>query len=494
MTWIVLIFAASSLVLIAKNVQPLWMQYLVLAVSLALFIVSLVRGLPSPQKFQGWLKKKGGIFILFFFLAVLNLVARKYEQVADLSQSKVYALRQESINWLAKVKEPVKILIFIQNDDKSAPYADWLRKQIHGQTPNIEVEVKSINKEILLAQKYGVNRTGETVLTAGERWVKVGSFKEDILMPGLARLLSKTTLPLCFLIGHGEPDIQDPSPDGLVTLKNRLEDRGYKIEAVSLDQSSPEVVEGKCSALFVISSRTSFYSQEETSFQKLVHALHLPLLLALDPPVSPSVTRILKEEGLVLTSHLVINKENLKQRIPLTEIFLYPPTTVPHTPLTVTMDKKLYLPEVQGLELVEAAKNISVNHPSWTSFLTTPPGVIYNLLEDEAKPGPFTLAASSTKEVEGDLQPKMVVFGTGKIFQTKNLNYGDNQQMLVLAIRWLLEEKENIPWISEKAAEERYMILEPWENFWIKNLSLYGLPAFAFLCTFLFWLRRQIKG
>lgn len=487
MTWIVLIFAASSLILIAKNVQPLWIQYLVLAVSLALFIVSLVRGLPSPQRFQGWFKKKGGVFVLFFFLAVLNLVARKYEQVADLSQSKVYALRQESIDWLAKVKEPVTIFIFIQNDDKSAPYADWLRKQIHGQTPNIKLEVKNINKEILLAQKYGVNRTGETVLTAAERWVKVGSFKEDILMPGLARLLSKTTLPLCFLIGHGEPDIQDPRPDGLITLKNRLEDRGYKTEAVSLDQSSPEVLEGKCSALFVISPRTAFYSQEETSFQKLVHALHLPLLLALDPPVSPSVTRLLKEEGLVLTSHLVINKENLKQRIPLTEIFLYPPTTYPNTPLTVTMDKKLYLPEVQGLELAEDAKNISV---AWTSFLTTPPGGTYSLLEDEAKPGPFTLAASSIKEGN----PKMVVFGTGKIFQTKNLTYGDNQQMLVLAIRWLLAEKEDIPWISEKGAEERYMILEPWENFWIKNLSLYGLPAFAFLFTFLFWLRRQIKG
>lgn len=485
MTWIVLIFAASSLFLIAKNVQPLWIQYLVLAVSLALFIVSLVRGLPSPQRFQGVLKKKGGIFVLFFFLAVLNLVARKYEQVADFSQSKVYAIRQESIDWLSQIKEPVTIFIFLKNDDKTAPYADWLQKQIHSQTPHIEVKVKNINKEILLAQKYGVNRTGETVLTAGERWVKIGSFKEDALMPGLARLLSKATLPLCFLIGHGEPDVENQTPEGLITLKNSLEDRGYKIEAVSLDQSSPEELENKCAALFLMSPRTDFYSQEETSFRKLVRESHLPLLLALDPPVSPSVTRILKEEGLSLTSHLVINKDNLKQRIPLTEIFLYPPTVVPNTPLTITMDKKLYLPEVQGVELAEEGEIFS-----WTPFLNTPPGGAYNLLEDEAKSGSFVLAASSTKEGS----PKMVVFGTGKIFQTKNITYGDNQQMLVLAIRWLLAEKEDIPWISQKAAEERYMILETWENFWIKNLSLYGLPAFAFLLTFLFWLRRQLKG
>lgn len=484
MSWIVLGSILLTLFLLIKNVQPLWIQYLSFGISVALFVVTLFRSLPSPQNIKGWFQKRGLFIVLFIFLVILNILGRKYEQVIDVSQNKIYSLREKSTTWLKQVKEPVTILIFLTRDDKTSSYAEWLEKQMKHHTPFIRVEIKNINKEIMLAQKYEVRRTGETVLISGGGWVKVGNSREDILIPGLIRLLSKTTSSLCFLIGHGEPDIDDEGPEGLLYLKNYLSELGYKTKTISLDQSTPEEFKKECGVLLVVSPRTSFHSSEKAHLKELMQDHSFPLLFAIDPPVSPSVVKLLESEGVRQTGRLVIHRKNLAQKIPLTDIFLYPPPPIRGTPLETSLQKKLYFSHVQSLEL-DTTENVT-----WAPFLITPPNEPYELLEEEKKPGPFNLALWRSYQET----PQQIVFGTGQFFQTRYITYGDNQRLILSTLRWLLQEKENVFWAAEREALERYMVLEENEIFWIKIFSLYGFPALAFLGTLIYWGKRHWRS
>ncbi len=473
MTIITTLMTFVAIGLIFFNVQPVWIQLVAFATSATLFLIMIVRNLPKPQNIRHWFQKKSFLIISLSILVVLNVVARRYDHVFDLSKSKLYSLHSETIEWLKKIHDPVRILIFISSDDKTFAYAEWLQKEIDHHASSIHVEIKSINKEITLAQRYEVKQTGETVLLSGDQWVKVADFKEQSLTQGLMRLLSKSSSVLCFLIGHGEPDIDDPSPEGLGELKKYLSNIGYKIRPVSLLQENTGELSKNCGLLFVMSPRTAFLPQEEEDFQALLQQ-PLPVFSTLDPPVSQAVTKIFEKKGVSFSKNLVINRTNVSRKIPITDILL---NQYGLNPILKNLKLGIYLSQTQSMETRDT-------ETLWSSVLQTPAGDdSFRLLEKEHEDhGALTLAAAGTEKEK----PHYVIFGSGRSFLSRHLSFGDNRQLLLNSVRWLLDEEagkaENILFDSS----EKYMDISPKTLFWIKNVSFYFLPGIALLvCSFI---------
>lgn len=157
-----------SLGVIALNVQPVWIQLLAFAINAALFLTTLFKEASksgTSKTFLAKIQSRSFLIISFFVLITINIICKKYDTVFDLSKSKVYALRPETISWIQKIKDPTDILIFLRRDDKTVTYAEWLQKQINQSTDKVHIEIKNINQEISLTQKYDVHQTGEVVLT-----------------------------------------------------------------------------------------------------------------------------------------------------------------------------------------------------------------------------------------------------------------------------------------------------------------------------------------
>lgn len=486
MIWLALLSGLAALVLVFFNVQPVWVQYVVFGVSLSFFITYLMRdignGKPKAGPSVSWMRKRHSVLTIFFlFLAVGNFLARRYEVVWDVSRYKTYALRDQTISWLKKIGKPVEVMIFLSNDDKTVGYAEWFQKQANQQTSNIKIALKNINREVLLTQKYGVKHEGETVLVSEDNWVKTDTFGESSLVTGLMRLLSKNNASLCFLIGHGEPDISHTFELGPAT--EFLNNLGYTTKAVSLDSMAALEIEKDCSVLMVIGSRTEFLPLEAQRLAALMKNLKLPLLFALDLPASQAIQKELQNEGIDLSSDLVVNTGNAKEGIPFTDIVLYAGAISALEIQDVT--GKIYLPEVQALSLKSDSQTSFLD---WHPFITTPPSGKFHLAEGVEQSEPLTLAAYGLDRY-GKI--KRILLGSGRLFLPRPFNFGDNRKLIMSSLTWLLGEKE-MSWVDSPLKDEPYMQFSVPEEFWLKNTVIYILPGMAFLLLFFFWFKRRI--
>lgn len=487
MIWLAVSSGALALSFILLNVQPAWLQPVAFALSLSLFATYLLQGATSdnPGQIRNWLQKRVVFLATLTLLVVISFLARRYEVVYDFSQYKEYSLRDETKKWLSKIEKPVNIFVFLQSDNKTNGTVEWLKKQIDAQQSHVQIAMKNINRDVLEAKKYGINKNGQAVLASEDNWIKVDSLRESSLVPGLMKLLSRNEAPLCFLIGHGEPDIMDTPGYGLNQLGEFYKNVGYRLKAVSLDQNKAEKLEADCRALLIISPHTEFLTVENEELTRLAQRQILPLFMAIDPPTPKAVQDLLISEGLNPTSHVVINKENLNQNFPVTDIVLFPASDV--IGMLGRYDGKIYLPKVQNLEIAATSASPDL---AWQPFLMTPPAQKFTLADDENQGGAFIVAARAYSKTG---KPLRLVLGSGGGLQANHINYGENQRMMLAVVSWLTGE-EGMTWVNERNKEEMYLTLTPNETLWIKNFNLYLLPGSVLILTFSFWLQRRLRS
>jgi hypothetical protein len=470
MNWITSIAILATLILMVINVQPLWIQFVALAISASLFLVQVVQTIQVSGRTRAWAMKYRLLLIGIPGLLVLNAVARRYDQVWDFSQTKVYSLSPESVTWIQKIQDPVQVLIFLRKDDKTFAYANWIQKQMDQHSPHVTVEIKNINKEVQLTQFYQVGQTGETVLVSGSRWVKVKNFKEEYLIPGFVKLLSKVQSPLCYVTGHGEPDPESTTEDGTSKLKTLLADYGYQVKVVSLlnFQEVPSHANA-CSVIMVLSPKLDVLDQEVDALKRML-GTSTTFLWGLDPPTSPALVRLFEDWGLRFSGDWIVNPQNLDQHLPLTNLFV--PSIGTH-PVLNGLQSQIYLPDSQAFSVVS-------DKTSWKPVLVTPANMPFQLLrgtQDKTAPGFFTLIASSTDSTG---QPKQWVAGTGKGFTNKYLNFGDNELLVLNSLRWLLKE-DGSEWSLPLPKEETHWVLSARERTLVQIVFLYVFPGVAFL-------------
>lgn len=474
MSWFILLTAMIAVGLTYLDVGPFWLQLAAYAVALALFLMRLPSLLPGAVASKKWFAKRAFLLVSLLFLLMINLFCRQYDRIFDFSKSRIYSLRPTTISWIKKISEPIQIFIFLRLDDKTFHYAEWLQKQIREHTDKITVEIKNINRDISFTKRYGIKQSGEIALVSGDQWVKVGDFKEETLIQGIVRLLSKSEAVLCFLTGHGEAELEDAGSEGLGGVRNFLVSLGYKLRTVSLLEEEGKNLASGCSLLGIISPKIQFFPVEEERLLEL-HKQNLPLLIAVDPPVAESVSRLLENLGLTSSNRPVINKKNPGKKFSLTDIFLRPETT--HL-VTNDIVREIYLPESQSF--------IS-NGKEWTPLLRTPVNEDYSELGLDSK-GPYSLIFAS----EGK-SARYLVLGSGKGLRAQYLTFGDTQKFIHNGVRWLLNE-EGIPFVSLRGADEKYMTLSESERFWVKTASFYLYPGLGFLLIFAVWSRRNLLG
>ncbi len=468
-----------SLGVIALNVQPVWIQLLAFAISAALFLTTLFKEASksgTSKTFLAKIQSRSFLIISFFVLITINIICKKYDTVFDLSKSKVYALRPETISWIQKIKDPTDILIFLRRDDKTVTYAEWLQKQINQSTDKVHIEIKNINQEISLTQKYDVHQTGEVVLTSGSQWVKIPNFQEKNLIQGIARLISKTSSSLCFLTGHGEADLEDESGEGLSELKSFIEGMGYR--ALSVSFASENTFESQCGLLAIINPKTNFLPEELTSLQN-IYSSPLPLLLTLDTTLSSNIRDQLKKWGLTASKDLVVDMQNISKKRPLTDLVI---NILGSHPVFENLTSGLYLPQTQALFMSE---KIDEKGSVWTPLLITPKTISsIQLLENKTEPGPYTLAAISSVQNS----PKVVI-SSGRAFLSSALHYAENQSFFFNITKTLL--KEPIVDISKSFEEsEKRLDISPIEITWVKNTAFYILPLILAIVCLIIWMKR----
>jgi len=462
------LLSAASLVLILLDAQPPAVQILSFVAGASLFVIVLMREFPKPDKIYTWIAKKHAIFILIPFLLVLNIVSKKYEHVWDVSELKLFALRSETIEFVKKINDPVRIIIFLRSDDKTVPYAQWLKDQLSKYTPNIVIEIKNINKEILLTRNYDVKKSGETVLVTGSNWVKVAGFREELILYGLMRVLYRQDAAICFMTGHGEPQVVDESDDGISSLKELLDSLGYKTGFVSFLGDNARTIHEKCGAVVDICPKGRFIPAEERLFGELADS-DIPLFIAVNPPTPAELELVLEKSGVSFLDKIIVDENNLGRKQPLTDLIM---TQLAGHPINEDIGEYIYMPETQSISAVND------HDVAWNVLIETPlDKAIHYMGEDTGKE---RLVLAVVGEKGGSR--KFVLFGSGKPFLNENISFGGNKQIFLNSVRWLLNE-ENIELVKGRQQAETSISITERGLEWAKRFSFYFFPGAMFLTT-----------
>lgn len=475
--------ALISFLVIFFDVQPDWIQYLALGISLSVFLVYVLNQL--MKNFSGIrvsLQKKGFYALLILIAGLLIFFGKKHETVFDYSKNRLYSLQNQTIEWLKKLETPVTLTIFLKNDDKTVAYANWIKKQAKNHTTNLSLEIKNINREIQLTKKYDILAAGESVISSGEVWVKIPGFKEEDIVTGIARLQNKSDYTFCFSEGHGERGLFDESEEGLSELNQYLKSLGYKTKAIVLNEIEEENSMDGCGLFVLVSPQSSFFGIEKKRLSEFM-ATNTPIIFALEASTSSTVVDFLEKEGLFLSSHLVINEKNLKEYAPLTDIMIYPKDIGGE--ISKHINKRAFFPQIQSIHLDMS----SMQDVQYHTLINTPAEESYRLIGDESKKGPFTIAVYALRQGA----PVRAVFGGGKWLSNASLGYGDNKKILVSTAKWLLDEEKS-EWVEPPLISERYIEVTTGERFWIRALCMYVFPGMVFLICFAYWFQRKRRA
>lgn len=467
MSWLGLALVAVAAYLIYAD-YPLGLRLAAIAAAAAVLLTGLFRDLPKPEKLRRWSTRNLLLLCFAVFFIALNIVTRVYEKVWDFSKTRIYSLRQESVDWIAKIPGKVEIGIFLRSDDKTSKYVDWLRESAARLGDRLSIRVHNINRDVGLVSQYGVAKAGEAVISAGERWVKVPSFTETDIVQGLVRLFSRQGTAVCFVVGHGEPDITSALPGGLADAATHLKGIGYGTRSVSLSTARPEDLESGCAMLAIVGPKSEFFPNELETLRAVLSKI--PLLVAVGADAPPGVTTVLTELGITLGGRTLVNPDNLDRKVPVTDITV--------DAVSQNLSGLLYFPQVQAI-------GISNTGAAWQPIITTL--ATQRILEEGTESsGPYTLAAA--EQAEG--QPRRIVTGSARSFINSSWRFGKNGELALMWTRWLIAD-DTLQLPTAALVNEPLMDLSDQQMQRIKNSVFYGVPGLAFGLCFLVWWRHQ---
>lgn len=454
---------------------PLWVRILTIGIAGALLLTSLLQDIYTHKRIKLWVQHHRLWLIILPVLTLTNVSMRLYEMVWDFSYGKIYALREESVEWISKIKAPVTILIFLRSDDKTHQYTSWLQKSANKLGGHLKLEIHNINRDIDLTKRYGVKSIGEAVLVAGDRWVKIPDFKEGTVVAGLMRLLTREGAAVCFLSGHGEEDILSDSVSGLSQMADTLRSTGYKVETVSLVTTNAPLLLQRCAMLAVIGTASNLFPTEVDT----LHAVtgKIPMLFGLSSEAPESLAVFFHAQGLDLGRNNLINPDNIARGVPATDIVAEVQTT--HA-VVDGLQGLIYLPHVQAL-----LTNNQVG-PHWDTILVLPASEPVITSAHPPEKGPFVVAAASGANSTAPL----VVVGSADAFSNTNWKFGKNADFATRTVRWMLKEDTlQIP--SSALIDEPIMDLTEQEKNWITNGVFYIFPGSVLLICLLIWWRHR---
>jgi len=454
---------------------PLWAKTLAIAAAVSITALGFLKESAVASKLTSIKQFKSRHLLVaafFVFLLAVNTLLRVYEHVWDYSRTHIYSLRKESVDWIGKIKNPMTVHIFLRSDDKTSAYVDWLKNSAYSLGNKLDIQVHNINRDLTLADKFGIHKVGETVLESGPRWVKVDDFKEATLIKGIVRLHNREGSSVCFSVDHGEPDISDTTPAGLSLAAAAAKDVGYGVRTVSLRSSSD--IETSCSLLVIVAPQSDFFPEEARRLSTLLG--HLPILLAAGPNMPPSLSALFQEKGLGF-GKLLVDQENLERHVPLTDVQV----NLGESEVLSMLRGNIYLPQVQSLNLVDMV--------AWHSALSTPYGKV--TVEDDIKNvGPFVVIAAMLS----DDGIKALVVGSNKPFLNVNWRYASNGAAFVNLMQTLAAESDvKLP--DYGIVDEPIMEMTDYQSQWIRGVVIYGLPAIMLmLCAGIWIVHCRVKS
>jgi hypothetical protein len=470
-----------------------------------------------------------GLLILTL-VAGLNYLATSHAWRFDLSRHARHSLSAETRSYLAELSAPVTVVVtFTESSDEDVLdqafrdirtlLRDYVDASASGPNGPIKVEYIDVFKNRSAAQRHGIEDPNRIFVLSENRHreirlediyrlrngVPVAFTGEQAFTSAILDVTRATKQKIYFILGHGEMDPFDTTPDrGLSLLAGELGLRNFDVQIVDLPTVRALPPDA---ALLVIAGTQGRYSPAE---QELLRR-HLTtqagrLLLLLQPGMPHGLDYLLDDWGVLADDVLVVDP-SAEGRADTGDLVAYPADST-HPVISFLFDNKMALrfgpsrvvrpdpgrsldPGLSVLPLVGASPN------AWGERSYRERGRPTRDATDLLPPPRLSLGTASERVPPKGALPfsvrggRLLVFGDADWIANQRLAAGGNAALALAAVNWLADRDAQLA-LPPRPIERFQLSLTSAQLGRLRLTLLLALPAAAALLGLLvYWNRRR---
>ncbi len=300
----------------------------------------------------------------------------------------------------------------------------------------------------------------------------------------------------CFVIGHGEKDIDDYQKNGLSLLRDALRRESYVLWKVFLpgEQSIP----ADCDLLVIPGPQQAFSTFETQIVERYLNTGG-KLLILVDPLKKTGLESVLHKWGIRLIDDVIIEPEQKSSArdyfsLYVNQYFNHAITeNIFRTATLFPSARSVKLHQVSGRRL-ETNYLLRTSPKSWGERNIQSQGVSYDLGED-TKGSLYVGAAvaEASSQYAADVLEKtarLVVFGDSDFATNAYIIKLGNEDLILNSISWLAK-RENMIAIRAKSPDRRKLVLSAGQKKTIFWMSVIAIPSVGLMLGAVVWWRRR---
>ena len=235
-----------------------------------------------------------------------NVLAKRYDQRWDWTQSKAHTLSEQSILTAETITEPIQVVAFFGGGTVEESSFEDLFESYDTHTDKLELGIYDPIQEPLMSEQYGITSVfGTVILIQGEKKQRLeNDFSEEAFTNAIINLQSKEDHVLCFTEGHGERGVDDDyDGGGYGGIVIKLEGTNYQVQNFSPVREG-RVPEG-CEIVVVAGPQIDLVPPEREVLATWI-ASGGSLMVLLDPLLTPEFAADMARYGIAVGDDVLI--------------------------------------------------------------------------------------------------------------------------------------------------------------------------------------------
>jgi ABC-type uncharacterized transport system involved in gliding motility auxiliary subunit len=441
------------------------------------------------------------------FIAIVGVLAylsTRHHARVDLTEAGVYGLSPQSRQVVADLREPLDLIAFVEGGVNEALQA--LLESYGYETDKVTFRLVDPDRSPDLVSRFGITTINSVRIAHGEESTVVTAPTEETLTNGIIKVTRTTKKVVCFVTGHGEPEIDnEENPRGYSLAKKGLENEHYEVKTI-LPASDGKIDEA-CSVVVVAGPTRPLLSGEiELLEAHLKAGRHL--LVLLQPRGAPELVPLLARWGATVGNDIVVDQQ----------LRLFQGPTIGVEPMAATygdhpITKDFRRESITVYNLARSVEPITEDKPGLTttglvqtgpqSWAETDLAQLFDqnrvALDAADRKGPITLAVASSGKLkgmgfEGDGEARLVVFGNSRFADNEYLANPTffNQDLFLNSVGWLVGQEELVS-IRSRTVRSSRVQMTPAQNVLLFLTSVLLMPQLLLVGGIVVWWRRRSR-
>jgi gliding motility-associatede transport system auxiliary component len=439
-------------------------------------------------------------------LSGLGYISLNHKYRIDLTEAGVYGLAPQSQRVLDTLEKDLEMHAFVEGgiDEQIQTLLDSYRYA----SSKVKYHLVDPDRSPDLVNQFGITTLKSVRIAYGDEHTIVRDPTEESITNGIIRVTRMTRKTVCFVIGHGEPGIDDDEdPRGYAQAKAGLENENYEVKTIM--PASDGAVGDECTVVVIAGPDRPLITGEvgllEDYLKKGGHLLVLLQPRTGETDLVPMLARwganvgndVLIDQQLRLFQGPTVGIEPIAASYgqhPITEDFEPDRITVYNLARSVepaaTEDKK-------GLTAVSL---VSTGAQSWAEADVD---MLFKenrvSLDKDDRRGPISLAVAVTADLkdmgfEHQGEARLVVFGNSRFADNQYLANPSfyNRDLFLNAIGWLAGQQELVS-IRSRTVRASRVQMTPEQNVMLFVSSVLLIPQLLLVAGIAVWWRRRSR-